>query len=93
MTLYYGYTTGHRFFRRHNPKSRASGWVTTYGSGSGKRKYTCVACGMLVDSESGKYQQTKHAIQAINNHIASCDAIRGYDSEAREVGRRSNAAA
>lgn len=66
-------------FRRTNPTSRAQSWITTYGSGSKRRTYTCVACRRVVDTESASYRQTVHAAEAIAEHVASCREIARYD--------------
>jgi len=57
------------------PRSRAKGYVTTYGSGSSRRQYACVACGTVVDTESAKYRMTKHAEEAVDAHVAHCPEI------------------
>lgn len=57
------------------PRSRAKQYVTTHGSGASVRRYTCVACGALIDSESAKYRPTRHAETACFEHVQDCKAI------------------
>lgn len=65
-------------FASDHPESRACGWITRYGSGGTRRLYTCVACRVIVATESAQYPQTRHAAEAVAAHEDECDRIDTY---------------
>jgi hypothetical protein len=57
-----------RAYRLDHPESRATGRFTFYGSTGSVRRYTCVCCRRVVDTESGKWAPTQHARVAMAVH-------------------------
>lgn len=43
--------------------------ITLSGSGSCKRRYKCLICNQLVDTDSAKWKPTKHAEVRCTNHL------------------------
>lgn len=65
-------------FHDRNPRSRIGlSWITTK-AGSKRRRYVCVACRRVVDTESAQWRQTVHAERAIDQHLAECKQIARY---------------
>lgn len=65
-------------YRAAHPESRASHYYTLHGSSGTVRRYTCVACRCVIDSESAKYAPTKHAERRVEAHLQSCKTLEQY---------------
>ena len=48
-------------------RPRLQRWISNSGNRN-CRDYICNICGELIDSESGRHRETKHAEDAIRNH-------------------------
>lgn len=57
-----------RAYRLINPESRAIRHYELTRSSGNVRRATCIFCRVLIDSESSKYQTTKHFSDAIEGH-------------------------
>lgn len=57
--------------RLANPRSRAVRGYHLAASGGSVRRYTCTACGCLIDTESARYRPTVHAARAVDTHLAA----------------------
>lgn len=74
-----------RLYRDAHRESRAPWWTVVYGSGGTRRKYSCIACGCVIDTESANYPQTKHAREACDEHDESCAARAAWRRAAKRI--------
>lgn len=61
-------------YRALTPESRATDHTTWYGSSSCVRRATCVYCGQIAATSSGKWRETQRSISARIEHGAECSA-------------------